>query len=372
MDKVVYKMPFAKVDESRRIVSGFATLNNLDKQKDIVSTEASIKAFKSFRGNVRELHSKIAAGRLLDYGLTAYHDTVANKVYDGIFVRAYISKGAPDTWEKVLDGTLNGFSIGGEILDAEDIIDEDGNMVRVIKEYELAELSLVDNPANELANVTSVEKAQSYFGDIQHTIDEDKELNDMASSGILKTADEVSEPVVEAVEEPVVEAEETVDESAVAVESTDSEVVAEETAEVSDAEPVVDAPKDEQADEISSKSDENAEPLSEADDASVLEDVINELKNLVTEQDTKTTQAFADVVAQLNELKTGIDGTTSKIETVSADLVGVKSTVSEFDKRVHAVEEGTAVRKSGDLGEVAQVSKNTESKWGGRFLTADL
>ena len=30
----------------------------------------------------------------------------------------YVSKGAPDTWEKVLDGTLTGFSIGGEINEA--------------------------------------------------------------------------------------------------------------------------------------------------------------------------------------------------------------------------------------------------------------
>lgn len=359
MDKVTYNMSFAKVDESRRIVSGFATLNNLDKQKDIVSTEASIKAFKTFRGNVRELHSKIAAGRLIDYGLTAYHDVVTNKVYDGIFVRAYISKGAPDTWEKVLDGTLNGFSIGGEILDAEDTITEDGTMVRVIKEYELAELSLVDNPANELANVTSVEKAVGYFGEIQENIDEE-ELIDMTPRGVKKSAEDVvEEPVAEAVEES-----ETVDESPV------EETVVAETV---DPEPVVEAPKDEQADETSSESDERVEPNSEAGDAAILAEVINELKALVIERDNKTNEIFVDVVDQLKELKAGVSNADAKIDTVQADLVGVKSTVSEFDKRVKTVEDGTAVRKSGDLGEVAQ--SKTQKKtgiWDGRFLTADL
>ncbi len=47
-------MPFSKVDKERRIVSGFASLDNLDKQNDIVTAEASMKAFAKFRGNIRE------------------------------------------------------------------------------------------------------------------------------------------------------------------------------------------------------------------------------------------------------------------------------------------------------------------------------
>ena len=34
-DKVRLSMPFAKVDKERRIVSGFATLDNVDKQGEI-------------------------------------------------------------------------------------------------------------------------------------------------------------------------------------------------------------------------------------------------------------------------------------------------------------------------------------------------
>jgi len=49
-------MPIAKVDIERRIVSGFATLDNIDKQGDIVPSEASVKAFEKFRGNIREMH----------------------------------------------------------------------------------------------------------------------------------------------------------------------------------------------------------------------------------------------------------------------------------------------------------------------------
>ena len=52
-DNVRLSMPFAKVDKERRIVSGFATLDNLDRQNDIVTTDASLKAFSKFRGNIR-------------------------------------------------------------------------------------------------------------------------------------------------------------------------------------------------------------------------------------------------------------------------------------------------------------------------------
>jgi hypothetical protein len=74
-------------------------------------------------------------------------------------VDAYISKGASDIWEMVLDGTLTGFSIGGAVKDSTNEFDESlDKTVRVIKEYDLVELSLVDSPANQLANIFSIQK----------------------------------------------------------------------------------------------------------------------------------------------------------------------------------------------------------------------
>jgi phage head maturation protease len=59
----------------------------------------------------------------------------------------------------VLDGTLSGLSIGGRLKETRNIFDEEINkMVRVIDDYEMVELSLVDTPANPLANVTIVQK----------------------------------------------------------------------------------------------------------------------------------------------------------------------------------------------------------------------
>ena len=158
-NNVRFSMPIGKVDQERRIVSGFATLDNIDKQNDIVTTEASLEAFRKFRGNLREMHQPSAVGKIVSFKEDRYFEPQSKKFYSGVYVSAYVSKGAQDTWEKVLDGTLTGFSIGGNITKSDDTFDEKlDKSVRIIKEYELFELSLVDNPANQFANVISIEK----------------------------------------------------------------------------------------------------------------------------------------------------------------------------------------------------------------------
>lgn len=158
-DQIRLSMPINKVDKERRIVTGFATLDNLDRQGDVVPSDASKRAFETFRGNIREMHSNKAVGKMVSFKEDKYFDPESKKFYNGIVVSAYVSKGAQDTWEKVLDGTLTGFSIGGEIIETDDVYDENlGKAYRVIKDYTLSELSLVDNPANQFANVLSIEK----------------------------------------------------------------------------------------------------------------------------------------------------------------------------------------------------------------------
>ena len=167
-NSIKLSMPIAKVDKEKRMVSGFATLDNVDKQQDIVPTDVSVKAFERFRGNLREMHMPIAVGRVVSFKSDKFYNQEENKFYNGVFVNAYISKGAQDTWEKVLDGTLSGFSIGGSIKDSESIYDaEMDKAVRVIKDYDLHELSLVDNPSNQFANIVSIEK----MSDGQNKID---------------------------------------------------------------------------------------------------------------------------------------------------------------------------------------------------------
>ena len=158
-DNVRLSMPLTKVDQERRIVSGFASLDNLDKQNDIVTTEASMEAFAKFRGNIREMHQPVAVGKMINFKEEKYFDPESKKFYKGIYVSTYISKGAQDAWEKVLDGTYTGFSIGGRMNKWDDAYDEKSDStIRIIKDYDLVELSLVDSPANQFASIMSVEK----------------------------------------------------------------------------------------------------------------------------------------------------------------------------------------------------------------------
>jgi hypothetical protein len=158
-DNVRLTMPLQKIDTEKRIVSGFATLDNTDLHGDVVTKEASQRAFARFRGNVRLMHQPVPAGKLVNFREEEYFDPKTNKTYNGIYVDAYISKGAENIWEMVKDGTLTGFSIGGSVKEAaNEFVKDAGRTVRFVKDYEMVELSLVDNPANQLSNIFSIQK----------------------------------------------------------------------------------------------------------------------------------------------------------------------------------------------------------------------
>ena len=191
-DNVRLSMPFGKVDVEKRIVSGFASLDNIDKQYDIVTTEASMNAFAKFRGNIREMHQPSAVGKMINFKEEKYFDPESKKFYKGIYVSTYISKGARDAWEKVLDGTYTGFSIGGRMNKWDDAYNEElDKSIRIIKDYDLVELSLVDSPANQFASIMSVEKVDgvdTIKGDIADVVVENVFYDE--ETGIVLTSDE--------------------------------------------------------------------------------------------------------------------------------------------------------------------------------------
>lgn len=158
MEKIEFNFPFSKVNRQRRIITGIATADNIDPSGDLVDFGASQEAFSNWIGNIREMHGKKAVGKSLSFRpIAVNHD---GGVYRGIEVDAYISKGAEDTWEKVLDGTLRGFSIGGNIVEKSTEFHKDaGRNVRRITKYELGELSVVDNPGNPAAIFSLVKMA---------------------------------------------------------------------------------------------------------------------------------------------------------------------------------------------------------------------
>lgn len=135
--------PIVRVDTPTREIELCATSEAVDSYGTVFDYGASKAAFTRWHGNVREMHANNAVGRRV----AVRCDDDARKVY----VRVRISAGARDTWEKVLDGTLRGASIGAnQVVWARQIrrVAGQDRELTVATRYELVELSLVDNPSN--------------------------------------------------------------------------------------------------------------------------------------------------------------------------------------------------------------------------------
>jgi len=403
-NNVRLSMPIAKVDQERRIVSGFATLDNVDRQGDIVPTDASVKAFGTFRGNLREMHQNIAVGKVVSFKEDKYFDPQDKKFYNGVYVSAYVSKGAQDTWEKVLDGTLTGFSIGGNINDYEDVYNEDlDKSIRIIKDYELYELSLVDNPANQYANVISIEKNNTggyllktstenvfWCGNddlVQISADASSDCprcdKGMQNIGFVETNDADKADVVKTILSRMKKEEKEVSKMAEEIIETSTEEVektADTPVEEDAVEKTVEASVEEETVEKAEHEDEEEkeEEMSKSDDAAVEPEVVSaesvDATKALTETLTSTIETLAETMKALNEkvedLHKTITGVSQEVAGVSKEVNHVKGNFDEFGKRVDAVEKDTAFRKSGDLGEIVQEPVMVQKTlWGGRFLT---
>lgn len=175
-DEVNFGIPFVKINSKSRTVSGFATLDNVDKAGDVLDANASKEAFAKWAGNIREMHEKKAVGKSISVESKEFTDE-SGETFNGIWITARISKGAEDTWQKVLDGTLSGFSVGGAVHEKERAIaktaDGERDIWRITK-YSLNEVSLVDNPCNQLATVSLVKSINGAlaFEDIIDNSDE--------------------------------------------------------------------------------------------------------------------------------------------------------------------------------------------------------
>ena len=153
MDNFTWYAPIVKIDEETRTVSGWATTEEIDKQNEVVDYLGSKDAFSNWQGNIREMHEPKAVGKAVE--------VIPNDDQKRVWVSAYISKGADDTRQKVKEGILTGFSIGGQTMHKTAQVVKDmgtggSRTVTRITKYRLNELSLVDNPANPGCSFTLV------------------------------------------------------------------------------------------------------------------------------------------------------------------------------------------------------------------------
>lgn len=145
MDNFSLFIPLAKVDAAKRLVYGTMAVEQPDRSGEIMDYATAKVAIQKWSdgfkdstggaslGNVREMHGKVAAGKLVEISF----DDELKKVD----VCAYVDDDS--SWSKVQKRILNGFSIGGGYAKR---WTDDGN--RALKRYtpSLTELSLVDMP----------------------------------------------------------------------------------------------------------------------------------------------------------------------------------------------------------------------------------
>jgi hypothetical protein len=284
-------------------------------------------------------------------------------------------------------------------------------------------LSLVDNPANQFANVLSVEKVdgvdmikgesldtpiENVFWDAESGIvmlsendaeqsptsgtpmqnigfveKNDNEKTDMikflvdSAKGIKTEIKKEVSPMSETtITEDIVEkSDDVVEESQVAPEAdATTEDAVEKSMHTDEAKS-----KEKSMDEEEIKSDDmdedemKSEAVAEEEGVSKSEEVI---VNAVTEIQSTLTSAFSDLANTVKALHEQVSALSKSIDSVKNEVTEAKGQFNEFGKRVDAVEADTAFRKSGDLGEIVQESEPQlvqKSLWGGRFLkTADL
>ena len=413
-DNLRLSMPIGKVDVERRMVSGFASLDNIDKQDDIVTADASVKAFKNFKGNLREMHQPSAVGKMVSFKEDRYFDPNSKKFYNGVYVSAYVSKGAQDAWEKVLDGTYSGFSIGGNIKVWDDAYNADlDKSIRVIKDYDLYELSLVDSPANQFASIISVEKVngqsivtgtsadtviENVFYDSENGIvlvsDSETEASpvsgkNMENIGFVEKNDDEKANMIKFLVDSAkgistIKITKEVNKMTEATEAVLDAVVenVEITPEAQPAEVETPAVVDEApVDTVVEKSDDGGAVPSAlvVEEESVVPEVEAELAvaksdesvaDAIAEIKNSLTNAFGDLATTIKSLNEQVAALNKSVDDVSTEVTQVKGQFNEFGKRVDAVEQDTAFRKSGDLGEIVQFEpvKVQKSLWGGRFL----
>lgn len=396
-DTINISVPFTKFDKANRKVSGFATLDNVDQSGDILTAEASIGAFETFRGNIREQHDKNKAiGKMVSFQQKDYFDPSTNKMYNGIYVTAYVSKGAPDTWEKVLDGTLSGFSVKGGILKqhTEFVPDEDRS-IRFIDAYALEELSLVDSPCNQLANVFSIEKTADGVS-INVT-------NEVSIENVF-WCDEDTIAVLSKDEAAMCSKCETPMKNAGWFESVAGEDKVEKMRDILDSSGFTKSDKNlremkggpKMANET--ESNDVVEKATEETIESVQEEVVEKAasENEGTEVNEPDLQGIAKALEEIKaslatdagekaiaEIKKTVDGVQKSVETrmeellkshteLAADFKAFKEGLDGVEKRLTTVESSSAIKKSADVEAASEIEKSNKQEqkpfWSSAFL----
>lgn len=190
----VMYLPITRSDSSERMVYGQATIEQPDAYGTIFGYCPD--AWKKWRGNIREQHDpRKAVGK----AIRVEHDEQERAIYVG----SKISRGAQDTWLKVEDGVLSGYSASivpdpefGNDIHKWPKKEYHGKQYPYLPRYSVVELSLVDNPATPGCNI-SIIRANGMATEILDTTEEEIPHPEPEAQPISRAGARVSAPTRE-------------------------------------------------------------------------------------------------------------------------------------------------------------------------------
>jgi HK97 family phage prohead protease len=150
-------------NEDKRLVEGFASVEVVDRQNDVISAETLSKAMLNYMsrgGIILYGHENKPIGKVVQWDVREVNGV------RGVHIVAEIYKDstlADKVWQDIKNKVLKGFSIGGVAVSTEERTDG-SNKVRILKEIELNEISIVVEPANQMALIENVSVAK---GDVE-------------------------------------------------------------------------------------------------------------------------------------------------------------------------------------------------------------
>jgi phage head maturation protease len=306
--------PISKVDKLKRMVYGYCSSESEDSQGEIVQRDAIKRAWEAYMkfANVREMHQPSAVGITKEYSHDENGTFIGVKVVDD------------NAWNKVQEGVYKGFSIGGRVVSKTD---------NVITNIILAEISLVDRPANPDAVFTAIKVDGGLVNQLQEEainfnkkdmskfieIEGVKYVEDEANAGqplldtegnkvlFIEEAPKVETPVVEA---PVVVEEAKAEEK---VEEKPAEVVVEAPVEAKPAEVVAEPVK------VEEKADTKIDLKKDSSGVITLASVLDHMNYVAEVFETRNkTEAFA-------QLQTVIEAVKALIATEAGEADGIGS-----------------------------------------------
>jgi len=161
-DAVIQKLDLSEHEGNKRFIAGYANIAGIkDSQDDVVTLEALQNAWSKWKSNpdfciLSLLHTNVPMAKVWFDEVTDTAGRTHRSGMDerGLYIVAQVRDDvtlSDDVWNDIKSGKYRGFSIGGKNLNPQPEICRAGVCTKDITDFELYEVGIVDQPANEVS-----------------------------------------------------------------------------------------------------------------------------------------------------------------------------------------------------------------------------